>query len=107
MGEADDPLVFPSRVLAAWLGKVAVVVTVNVGIVTGPVKVALASFAYNANWVFNSPAVSSCPGVNCAFAPVAHSKPRKRRSFFILVCSNQGRNQCPIGRQGHQDAGGL
>ena len=58
-GEADDPLVFPSSVLAAWLGKVAVVETVNVGIVTGPVKVAPASFEYKANCVFNSPAVNS------------------------------------------------
>ena len=63
-GEADDPLVLPKRVLAACAGKVAVVVTVNVGIVTGPVKVAPASFEYKANWMFNSPAVSSWPGVN-------------------------------------------
>ena len=58
-GEADDPLTLPKRVLAACAGNVAVVETVNVGMVTGPVKVAPASFAYNANCVFNSPAVRS------------------------------------------------
>lgn len=98
VGVALDAVTFASTVFAACVasavkeigGKLAVPVTVRAPVTSGPLKVAPASGAYKANCEFNSAAVRTCPGANCAFAIKGKHETKPARSFFMRVSRSRG-----------------